>query len=85
MTEGWMAQFILQVPPYCAMPRPIKADQARPQQTPADRREQLLEEFERSGLSGSKFAQLVGIKYQTFAPPQQNLWVNSGSGSRPSV
>ena len=35
--------------------------------TPAARREQLLEEFERSGLSGAKFAALAGIKYQTFA------------------
>jgi hypothetical protein len=30
-------------------------------------REQLLDEFERSGLSGTKFAALAGIKYQTFA------------------
>ena len=36
-------------------------------QTPALRREQLLDEFERSGMSGQKFAELVGIKYQTFA------------------
>jgi transposase len=34
---------------------------------PAARREQLLDEFERSGLSGKKFAELAGIKYQTFA------------------
>ena len=34
---------------------------------PAARREQLLDEFERSGLSGKKFAALAGIKYQTFA------------------
>jgi hypothetical protein len=27
----------------------------------------LLDEFERSGISGQKFAELVGIKYQTFA------------------
>jgi hypothetical protein len=31
------------------------------------RREELLDEFERSGLSGPKFAALVGIKYSTFA------------------
>ena len=31
------------------------------------RREQLLEEFGRSGLSGAKFAALTGIKYSTFA------------------
>ena len=30
-------------------------------------RERLLDEFERSGLSGTKFAALAGIKYQTFA------------------
>ncbi len=35
--------------------------------TPAARRETLLDEFERSGLSGAKFAALAGIKYQTFA------------------
>jgi len=35
--------------------------------TPSARREQLLDEFERSGLSGAKFAALAGIKYPTFA------------------
>ena len=34
---------------------------------PKARREQLLDEFERSGLPGLKFAELAGIKYQTFA------------------
>ena len=34
---------------------------------PQARREQLLDEFERSGLPGLKFAALAGIKYQTFA------------------
>ena len=31
------------------------------------RREALLDEFEKSGASGAKFARLVGIKYATFA------------------
>jgi hypothetical protein len=35
--------------------------------TPPARREQLLDEFEGSGLSGAKFAALAGIKYATFA------------------
>jgi hypothetical protein len=35
--------------------------------TPKARREQLLDEFERSGLPGLKFAELAGMKYQTFA------------------
>jgi hypothetical protein len=32
-----------------------------------ERREALLDEFEKSGLSGAQFARTVGIKYQTFA------------------
>lgn len=35
--------------------------------TPPERRESLVDEFERSGLSGVQFAKLAGIKYQTFA------------------
>lgn len=35
--------------------------------TPGMRREALLEEFARRGVSGKKFAALVGIHYQTFA------------------
>ncbi|MEO6742820.1 MAG: hypothetical protein ABIP20_21475 [Chthoniobacteraceae bacterium] len=33
----------------------------------AQRREALLDEFERGGVSGAKFARLAGIKYSTFA------------------
>ena len=32
-----------------------------------ERRESVLAEFERSGLTGAKFARLAGINYQTFA------------------
>ncbi len=45
----------------------LKTDSKGRVQTPPERREKLLEEFERSGLSGAKFAALAGIKYQTFA------------------
>jgi hypothetical protein len=38
--------------------------------TSAARREQMLDEFEKSKLSGQKFAQLTGLKYSTFA-----VWV----------
>ena len=31
------------------------------------RREQILDEFERSGMTGAQFARAVGLKYQTFA------------------
>lgn len=39
---------------------------------PPQRREVLLLEFERSGLPASKFAQLAGVRYQTFATWVQN-------------
>src|SRR5438128_12153660 len=45
----------------------LKTDTRGRVQTPAARRESLLDEFERSGLTGTKFAALAGIKYQTFA------------------
>jgi DNA-binding transcriptional regulator YiaG len=32
-----------------------------------EQREQILDEYERSGLSGPKFAALCGVKYQTLA------------------
>jgi hypothetical protein len=50
----------------------LKTDALGRVRTPAARREQLLDEFERSGMSGVKFAELVGLKYQTFA-----TWVQS--------
>ena len=39
----------------------LKTDTKGRVQTPPERREKLLDEFERSGLSGAKFAQLAGI------------------------
>jgi len=45
----------------------LKTDVQGRVRTPRERQESLLEEFERSGLSGPKFAGLAGIKYQTFA------------------
>ena len=45
----------------------LKQDVLGRVKTPKARREELLDEFERSGLPGLKFAELAGIKYQTFA------------------
>lgn len=45
----------------------LKTDELGRVRTPAARRESLIQEFERSGLSGAKFAALTGIKYSTFA------------------
>jgi hypothetical protein len=45
----------------------LKTDALARVKTPPERRQQLLDEFERSGLSGIKFAALVGVKYSTLA------------------
>ena len=45
----------------------LKTDTLGRVRTPAARREQLLDEFERSGASGVQFAELTGLKYQTLA------------------
>jgi hypothetical protein len=37
----------------------------------AEQRERILDEFERSAMSAPKFAELVGVKYQTFATWRQ--------------
>jgi len=48
-------------------PNLIKTDVlGRMHRTP-EQRERILDEYERSGLSGGKFAALCGVKYQTFA------------------
>jgi hypothetical protein len=56
----------------------LKTDAAGRVKMPAEQRERLLDEFERSGLSGAKFAALAGIKYQTFA-----TWVQRQRKQRP--
>ncbi len=45
----------------------LKTDVLGRVKMPQERREVLLDEFEKSGLSGQKFAALVGVKYPTFA------------------
>jgi len=44
----------------------LKSDSLSRVRTPPARREEILAEFERSGLSGARFAKLHGISYQTF-------------------
>lgn len=63
---------------------------------PAERREALLEEFDRSGISAMKFARLAGVKYPTFinwltkrrsakVPGQQVAQENADAGARRPV
>ena len=47
--------------------RVLKTDVLGRVKTPPERREALLDEFEKSGMSGVKFAQFIGVKYQTWA------------------
>ncbi len=48
-------------------PKLQKSDTRGRVRTPRDRQEALLDEFEHSGVSGAKYAALIGIKYPTFA------------------
>jgi len=50
-----------------AEPEILKTDGLGRVRTPAAQREALLDAFERSGLSGMKFAALHGVKYPSFA------------------
>ena len=45
----------------------LKRDALGRVRTPAAKREEILDEFEGSGVSGAEFAELVGIKYPTLA------------------
>ena len=60
----------------------LKTDGLGRVRTPLPRRQSLMEEFERSGLSGAKFAALAGIKYSTFANWLQQRRRQSGEGSK---
>src|SRR5436190_15901437 len=44
----------------------LRQDSRSRVRTSRERREALLAEYDRSGLSGAQFARLTGIKYQTF-------------------
>ena len=45
----------------------LKSDAGGRMLLPVERQVELVREFERSGLSGPRFAVMAGLKYQTFA------------------
>lgn len=45
----------------------LKQDRKGRVRTPREKREAILDEYQRSGMSGPEFAQYHGIKYQTLA------------------
>lgn len=55
----------------------LKTDTLGRVRMPKDRREAILDAFERSGMSGQAFAARVGVKYPTFA-----TWVQKRRRSR---
>jgi hypothetical protein len=62
----------------------LKSDTLGRVRTPVERRKELLAEFERSGLSGKKFAALVGVKYSTFAFWLQQRRRKAASAAKPA-
>src|SRR5690606_8308018 len=46
---------------------PIAPDRPGRARVSRERRETLLAEFDRSGLSGARFAEMAGVRYSTFA------------------
>jgi transposase-like protein len=49
--------------------------------TPREKREQILDEYERSGMSGAAFAALAGVKYPTLASWIQQRRRNGAAAS----
>ena len=60
--------------------RVLKTDVLGRVWTSAERREALLDEFEKSAMSAAKFAEFVGVKYQTLVS-----WVQRRRRSRGKV
>ena len=75
----------------------LKRDGLGRVRTPVERREALVAEFQCSGLSAARFAQLAGVRYNTFwtwlkkhgagVKPSRNRFLRSGSarGYAPSL
>jgi hypothetical protein len=62
----------------------LKSDTLGRMRIPTERRKELLLEFDRSGLSGKKFAALVGVKYSTFAFWLQQRRRKAASAAKPT-
>ena len=64
----------------------LKVDVAGRVWTPQERREALLDEFERGGTPAAEFARMVGIKYPTFASwVQQRRRARAAGGAGPQA
>ena len=55
----------------------LKTDRAGRVRTPRERQEQIVAEWRRSGVSATRFAEAIGMKYQTLAG-----WIRRHGGQR---
>lgn len=60
----------------------LKTDKRGHGRTPPERREELLAEFDRSGLPLTRFAQLAGVRYSTFATWLQQRRIKAGAATQ---
>ena len=61
----------------------LKVDEVGGIQTPPEKREAMLAEYERSGMTGAQFARFVGVRYSTLMYwLQKRRKEAGGSGSR---
>lgn len=63
--------------------RAMKRDALGRVKTGAQQRGAILDEFERSDLSGVKFSAMAGIKYATLASWGQRRWRHQAGGFHP--
>ena len=63
----------------------LKSDAGGRMLLPVERQVELVREFERSGLSGPRFAAIAGLKYQTFATWRRKHGTLPATRRRPRV
>jgi hypothetical protein len=63
----------------------LKTDTLGRVRMPREKREGLLDEFERSGMSGAAFAKWAGINYPTFATWAQKRRKERGVAGKPTT
>jgi transposase-like protein len=63
----------------------LKVDEAGRVRTPPEKREALLSEFERSGMTGAQFARFSGVRYPTFMNWLQKRRKEAGQNEQMAV
>lgn len=58
----------------------LKVDEVGRVQTPPEKREAMLAEYERSGMTGAQFARFVGVRYSTLMYWLQKRRKGAGHG-----